>query len=165
MELQPSTAPLPPFWAAVRRRHPDADLVVLPAEAPPPAAEPVDDDRVLATRALVAEAASRAAALLGVADEPGARIEYAAGPGTVAAHAEVMSTPADGRGALDALRDGLERDGWRVGPASGADRLAARRDDLGLRASYAAGPGTLLVEVDSRPIPVGAARARELVRR
>ena len=55
MEIRPSGAPIDdPFFAAVRRRHPDVDLVVLPPTAPDEEpAETVDDATVDRTIELV----------------------------------------------------------------------------------------------------------------
>lgn len=164
MELTPPTAPLPPFWAAVRRRHPDVDLVVLPDEQP--AVEPAVDDTVVHTAVDRVTAAVRDLAGDQEAPDDPAAIAYGPAEGTVVARARVSAGRPDGHEALRALRSRLEADGWEVRRLEGdVVRLVARRDELHVRASYAEPNGAFLLEVVSDPLPVGKDRARGLVRR
>lgn len=164
MKLTPPTAPLPPFWAAVRRRHPDVDIVVLPDERPA-AGEAVDDAVVLAA---VDRVTATVRDLTGDIDAPGAEAAPAYGPteGTVVARSRTSTRRDDGHEALAALRTRLAADGWDVRRLEGGvARLVAHRDGLRLRASYAEPSGAFLLEVASVPLPVGTERARGLVRR
>lgn len=159
MELQPPTAPLPPFLAALRRRHPDMDVVVLPD--PAPAADRLDD---AALEAVATGAGAVVAALTGADAET--RLTYADEVGTVRVRSR-GTLDAGGESALAALRDRLTADGWRVHRLEGAPRLVADREagaDLHLRASYAPSRGVVLVEVTTGALPVGDQRARRLVR-
>jgi hypothetical protein len=167
MKLQPSDGPLDAFFTPVRRRHPEVDIVVLPAESTT-SAEPLDEARVAATLDQAATAAESAWAALGsrASAAPTARWRYGTDDGTVLASARPSTTTADGFGALVALRGALEAGGWRVRRLPGAvERLSAVRDELRVQASYAEDTGALLLEVSSRSMYVGRTRARELVRR
>lgn len=165
MKLTPPTAPLPSFWATVRRRHPDVDIVVLPDEPPAGGHEQADE----ADEGTALAAVERvAAAFRGLAGDPEARATLGYGPadGTVVARARVAARRPDGRDALVALRHRLEADGWEVRRLEGdVLRLVGRRQGLHLRASYAEPTGAYLLEVTSDPLTVGRRRARELVRR
>jgi hypothetical protein len=167
MKLQPSTAPLPAFFAAVRRRHPDVDLVVLPPEREPRAQRPLPDSEVLAARDRAAELAAAAwAAATGLhpGPAPDTRIGYGPDRGTVLVRARLLGPVAEGPAAFDALAAHLARDGWDLHLLGEAGhRLRGRRDDLTVRASYAAAAGALLLEIATDPLPVGTARVRELV--
>lgn len=162
MKLTPPTAPLPPFWAAVRRRHPDVDLVVLPDEQPVP--EPAVDDA--AVHAAVERVTATVRDLADDAPDTPAAVAYGPTEGTVVARARVSAGRPDGHEVLGALRRRLEADGWEVRRLEGEVlRLVGRRDGLQVRASYAGATGGLLLEVASDPLPVGKDRARGLVRR
>ncbi len=162
MELQPPTAPLPPFWAAVRRRHPDVDIVLLPAGEPAPPGDDVDDQAVLAA----AERVTTAVAALGTELPAAARIGFGPDPGTVVPRVRLASHREDGLATLNRLRDQLEEQGWTVRrPEGGVSRLVGNRDDLHVRASYAEQTGSFLLDVSADPLPVGLARARELASR
>ena len=163
MELRPPTAPLPPFFAAVRRRHPDVDVVVLPEDAGAPGAttDLLDD---AALEAAAADAGAAVTALTGT--EPDTRLTYAGEVGTVRVRSRSTVEAADDR-ALTTLRERLAADGWLVRRLEGAPRLVARREadvDLHLRASYVEARGVLLVEVTTDALPVGDHRAKQLVR-
>ena len=167
MELRLSDAPLDAFFAPVRRRHPDVDLVVLPPPEQAPPTEPVDEAQVDATLDRVAGTAGRVCeAALRSMVSPAAGWAFGPDEGTVVASARAGDTTTDGFGALVALRGALEGEGWRVRRLAGeVERLSAVRDGLRVHASYAASTGALLLEVRSQPIHVGRARATELVRR
>ena len=165
MKLQPPGAPLDAFFAPVRRRHPDVDIVVLPTPEPAPSAERLHEAQVGATRDRVAGSAERVCAAV-AAPSPPTRLRFGPDEGTVLASARSSATTPVGFGALVALRGVLEGEGWRVRRLpGGVERLAGVRGDLRVQASYAEGTDTLLVEVTSEPMFVGRARARELVRR
>lgn len=162
MELQPPTAPLPPFWAAVRRRDPDIDIVILPAGEPSSPGDGVEDR-------VVAEAVDRVNAAvdaLGAEPPAAARIDFGPDPGTVVPRVRLASHREDGLATLNRLRDQLEEQGWAVRrPEGGVARLVGRRDDLHVRASYAEQTGAFLLDVSADPLSVGTDRARELVSR
>lgn len=167
MELQPSDAPLDAFFTTVRRRHPEVDIVVLPA-AEPTSRAALDEAQVTATLDQVASTAERAWEALGPAATaaPTARWRYGPDDGTVRASSRAGMTTSDGFAALVELRGDLESGGWQVRRLPGAvERLSGVRGDLRVTASYAEDTGALLLEVSSSPMPVGRARARELVRR
>jgi hypothetical protein len=168
MRLQPSDVPLDAFFTPVRRRHPEVDIVVLPAPEQTPAAEPLDDGQLAAILDRVVTAAELAWDAFGprATAAPTARWRYGPHDGTVLASARSSATTVDGFGALVALRGALEAGGWQVRRLpGGVERLAGERSDLRVQASYAEDTGALLLEVSSRPMPVGRTRARELVRR
>lgn len=169
MELKPLSDPLgDPFFDALRRRHPDVDIVVLPPDpvaAVPP--EPVGDDEVAASMVRVATLARQlwANAARESTEVPEGRFAFGAGPGTVRGTARLATRHDDGFHVLVALRHELETHGWEVArPPGVVERMVGRLDDLTVSASYAEGSGALLFEVSSGSLPVGAARARELTR-
>lgn len=163
MELQPPTAPLPPFWATVRRRHPDVDIVLLPAGEPmPPGVDDVDEEAVLAA----VERVSAAVEALGAEPPVAARIGFGPDPGTVVPRVRLGSHREDGLATLDRLRHQLEEQGWAVRrPEGSVVRLVGRRDDLHVRASYVQQTGSFLLDVSTDPLLVGFVRARELASR
>ncbi len=166
MELRPPDAPLDAFFAPVRRRHPDVDIVVLPPPDRAPSAQPTDEAQVDATLDRVAGTAGWvwATALRSTA-APEAGFGFGPEEGTVVASARASATPTDGFGALVALGGALEGEGWRVRQRAGAvERLSGVRGEVRVQASYAESTGALLLEVRSEPMYVGRARARELVR-
>jgi hypothetical protein len=167
MQLEPPDAPLGAFFAPVRRRHPDVDIVVLPAAEPAPPAEPLDEAQAAATLDQVATTAELAWDAMGRATAAStARWRYGTDDGTAVATARSSATTPDGLGALVALRGALQAGGWRVRRLPGAvERLSGVRGALRVQASYAEDTGALLLEVSSRSMPVGRIRARELVRR
>lgn len=165
MDLLPPTAPLDDFFAPVRRRHPDVDLVVLPEERPSPPRPVADDDAVARTRDQVRTAAEQFAAVVAPEADSGmvARLAYGPAEGTVVARCR-LAAQSDGR-PLDVLRARLERGGWRPRRIEGPiARLTGRRGDVHVRASYAAETGALVVEIVSDPLVVGHDRAKGLVR-
>jgi hypothetical protein len=169
MQLEPADGPLDAFFAPVRRRHPDVDIVVLPGAQPAPPAEPLDEVQAAATLDQVATTAGLAWDAMGAtatATAATARWRYGTDDGTVSASARSSATTPDGFGALVALREALETGGWRVRRHPGAvERLSGVRGTLRVQASYVESTGALLLEVSSRSMLVGRTRARELVRR
>jgi hypothetical protein len=161
MNEQPS-ASVPPLLTALRRRHPDVDVVLL-EERRGPMPQPVGDAAV----ARVVESLGRTAADLAGDDPVGpVRLAYGPEPGTVVARSRTSGRRADGAAELSGLRARLERDGWRVRRLEGdVTRVVARLDGLQLRASYASETGFWLLELSSSPLRVGEERARALVGR
>jgi hypothetical protein len=168
MELRPPGSPVDdPFFAAIRRRHPDVDLVVLPPEPLEEPAETVDD----ATLARVVELVAAEAADLwsAVAPEsqvaPETRLGFGHREADVRVVARVVEHREDGFALLVRLRGQLEDRGWFVQrPPGGLERLVAELDGGHLVASYAEQSGAVVVELSSTVLPVGVERARELVR-
>lgn len=167
MKLQPPSAPLDAFFAPVRRRHPDVDIVVLPAPEATPSRGSLGQAQVVETLEQVTRTAERLgeAAALGAPTTPPARWGFGPHDGTVVASARASATPPDGLAALAALRAALEREGWRVWRVPGeVERWSTTRGKVRVQASYAEATGALLLEVRSEPMYVGRARARDLVR-
>ncbi len=169
MEIRPSGAPIDdPFFAAVRRRHPDVDLVVLPPDAPDEEpVETVDDATVARAADLVggfADELWRAIAPL-TRVKPQSRLRYGDRESDVQAVARVVDRRSDGYAVLVRLRHELELRGWAVQrPAGALERLSASLDGGRLVASYAEETGVVMLELCSAGLPVGVGRARELVR-
>ncbi len=168
MEIRPPGAPIDdPFLEAVRRRHPDVDLIALPPDDTTEPADPVDDATVMRVAELVAEAARdlwSAVAPDGAA-APTTRLQFAGRETDVRAVARVVESTPDGYVILLRLRHELEQRGWFVQrPPDGLERLVAELDGGRLMATYAEGSGALLLELSSAALPVGVERARELVR-
>jgi hypothetical protein len=167
MRLQPSDAPLDALFTPVRRRHPEIDIVVLPA-AEPTSSAALDEAQVTATLDQVETTAELAWDALGPAATaaPTARWRYGPDDGSVLASSRSSTTTRDGFAALVELRGALEAGGWQVRRLPGAvERLSGLRRGLRVQASYAEDTGALLLEVSSSPMPVGRTRARQLVRR
>jgi len=166
MKLQPPSAPLDAFFAPVRRRHPDVDIVVLPAPEATPSRATLGQAQVVETLERVTRTAERLGeAALGSTTTPPAGLGFGPDEGTVVASARAGATTPDGLGALVALRAALEQEGWRVRRVPGeVQRWSATRGEVRVHASYAEATGALLLEVRSEPMYVGQARARELVR-
>jgi hypothetical protein len=153
------------LFAAVRRRHPDVDIVLLPPPDDPAEADPASDADLAAALDLTTRIAAPTWALAGGLTElPDPRFAFGSEPGCVLvrvrASAHLDDSPLDRIGAL------LAGDGWTVGHLPGTvDRIVARHPDGEVVASYAAETGTFVLTVASAPMTVGADRARGLVRR
>ncbi|GAA4695759.1 hypothetical protein [Nocardioides conyzicola] len=169
MELQPRDAPLPPFFAAVRRRHPDVDIVLLPPEQR--AAEPVQQVEQ-ATEQQLANAFDLATGIatkawaeaVGDGQVPETRFAFGDDPTSVEARARLAGRL--GESPLETLAAALTRDGWELAYRAGAvSQLIGRRATMHLRATYAAASGSFVLTATSTSLPVGADRARELARR
>ena len=174
MELQPRDAPLPPFFAAVRRRHPDVDIVLLPPESPagPPgprdaegARAPASEDQLANAYDLTTGTATRIwAEVVGDGQVPETRVRFGADQASVTVRARLSTRLDESR--LDALAAALEAGGWEVGRRRDVGgQLFARRRSTQLVASYAEATGTFVVTVTSPSLLVGVERARELARR
>lgn len=157
MTLHPTDRPVAdPFLAAVRRRHPDVDLVLLPPEPPPPEADPAALDEVRTDLETVRARAEQ----LGAAGEE--RIELGTVAGAVRASARSV-TRTDDTSVVDGLAAAAAGHGWDLRRHRGAvDLLVGSLGQLRLRASHATSTGVLVVEVSGPDRPVGAERAREL---
>ncbi|MCW2853757.1 MAG: hypothetical protein JWM84_3421 [Nocardioides sp.] len=169
MELHPVPDPTgDPFFDALRRRHPDVDVVLLPPEPPPPAPDDlVDEDLPGATLSRVASLAAQLWATAARDSDvvPEARLAYGDGPGAVRAASRLATRRDDGFHVLVALRHELETHGWEVTRPPGAvERIEAHLDDLTVTASYVEGTGALLFRLSSESLTVGPDRARELTR-
>jgi hypothetical protein len=165
MELQSRGAPLPPFFAAVRRRHPDVDLVLLPPErSEGERAEPATEQQLANAFDLTTGTATRAwAEAVGDGRLPESRFAFGPDEDTVTARARVAAR-LDGS-PLVPLTAALAQAGWDVGQRPGdVSQLFAHRATMQLVASYAAASGTFVLTVSSTPLQVGIERARELVR-
>jgi hypothetical protein len=161
MELLRSQTLADPFLAAARRRHPDTDVVLVPAE-PPPAPPPPESGADLAAASLAA--GELADLLWGALGEPvPADVHWARGPGdgTVVARSRVVRHRDDeplaplGRALADA---GAVR---RI--AGAVDRLVLGTPEAGATVSWAPATGVLVAEVVSAPVPLPVEDARALV--
>lgn len=169
MKLQPDTEQVAdPFFAAVRRRHPDVDLVVLPPVPPRPAeADPVPDDVVASTLVRTATAAEQLWATIvpESTERPGARLAYGSRPDSIRAVARIVTHRDDGFEVLVSLRHQLEAHGWEIRrPPGEVERITGVLEGLDVAASYAEEAGVLIFTLSSESQQVGNARARALVR-
>jgi hypothetical protein len=169
MELQRSQTLADPFLAAVRRRHPDTDVVLVPAEPPPPPPPPLPPPEPGAHPGADLAAASLAAGgladlLWGALGEPvPADVHWARGPadGTVVARSRIVRHRDDEP--LAPLARALAGAG-AVRRISGAvDRLVLGTPEAGATVSWARATGVLVAEVVSAPVPLPAEDARALV--
>ena len=135
MEIRPSGAPIDdPFFAAVRRRHPDVDIVVLPPTAPEVEPETTVDDATVdrATELVEAFADELWVAIAPLSEtEPEARLRYGARESEVRAVARVVDRRSDGYAVLVRLRHELELRGWAVAPAARRPGAADREPRRG----------------------------------
>lgn len=180
MIVQPAGAAVPdPFFAAVRRRHPDVDLVLLP---PPDVEElaqvdettaPPDHERAVealaANATAVAVAAEQLWSQLADGDEQPtpilAELRHTEPVGAVRAAAEAVTRCDDGDQRLAAAHERLAADGWHVRwPSGGLPRIVATQPGLRATTSYAATTGVLRLVVEGEACAVGRDRAAELVR-
>lgn len=113
------------MWATVRRRHPDADLVVLPAEEPP---EPSSAEVTTFRPDTLSERS--ATALLGERGTPAPHVNWTKVPGQDLARRETLWTlegieEPDARERLAAGSAWLRERGWTVAiPPTGLPRVA-----------------------------------------
>ncbi len=173
---QPGTPVHDPFFTAVRRRHPEVDLVLLPPEHPPSGAPPVDlsDADALDLRVRLAAQARRLwrasatppdAGSVRQEPEPDTDLRYGAEQSVVRAVARMAGRRADGAELMVALRATLERAGWRVTHRPGrVEQVTATWAGLDAQATYAAASGVVVLTLSSADQRVGVERARDLVR-
>ncbi|MFT4258817.1 hypothetical protein [Microbacterium sp.] len=162
-----------PFWSAVRRRHPDLDIVILPPEPEPVA------DSTLPVRAPepfaaleIAEADGCWQRLVGHGMPTSVR-RWIPGPTRDSVRHAVTLTldgvsAAAGLGHLREASAPLKADGWQVFiPPTGMPRIAAdRAGEMGAESllfGYATETGRLFLRLTSTGLPVSAGRARELI--
>lgn len=167
--------PSDPLFAALRRRHPDVDVVLLPPEEPAPShrATEGDDAEVRARLAAVELARERVLAVL-LPLVPDLAAVAAAAPAFGGTEAQVRGLVRL-RGTSDAgpdlpqeVAEALARLGWatRVTGGSGAvGRVAGVLDDVELSLTHAAPPasGVVLVVLAGAPLTVGVGAARRWV--
>ena len=169
MHLTWVTGPIPdPFFEAVRRRHPDVDIVLLPPDEPPavPVGPHADDAAVDEALARVAALAASLWRVVPESPEPAPQATLASGPavGTVQPRVRVISHDADGHAMLVRLKDELVDRGWRVDRIPGpAERVVATGEAASVSASWAPDPGTFILELTTALLLVGPERARMLV--
>lgn len=162
MEHRDRAAPLPRFWAAVRRRHPDVDLVLLADEQPPPTGEASEADLDAAIERVAAYASGAWAVATGAADALVPALRFGPREDTVVARVQVAARYA--ASPVPALAAALAEAGWVLAsPPAALELLLARRSGVELKATFASA-GVLTLTVTSAPLLVGVDRARELVR-
>lgn len=166
MELQRSQTLADPFLAAVRRRHPDTDVVLVPAEPPPPPPPPpesgADPGADLAAASLAA--GGLADLLWRALGEPvPADVHWARGPGdgTVVARSRVVRHRDDEP--LAPLGRALAGAGAVRRISGVVDRLVLGTPEAGATVSWAPATGVLVAEVVSAPVALPAENARALV--
>ncbi len=161
-----------PFWSVVRRRHPDVDIVLLPADAPAvprdQPARPVADVEAAATetdevargwwRALVDDEVPAPAGrwLPGSAREVVRR---------EAALAREGLDPVATTTRVQEAAEALSRDGWHVlAPADGMPRvMASRPSGEEVLLLLVPATGRLLLRLRTGPLDVGRPRAHALL--
>ncbi|MEP9381372.1 hypothetical protein [Nocardioides sp. KR10-350] len=119
-----------PFFAAVHRRRPDVDLVVLPPDPGPPERRSGEPATAELLACLVAAVEGVAATLApSLPDGAGTRSLWeAAGPAAVRRRLTTSARVDDPSGWLGGVARTLEDAGWQLRTTSGAfDRLVARR--------------------------------------
>jgi hypothetical protein len=162
MELRDRGAPLPRFWAAVRRRHPDVDLVLLAGEPPPPTGEASEADLEAAVERVAAYASGAWAVATDAGDALTPTLRFGPREDTVVARVRVSGRCA--ASPIPTLASALVEAGWTAtSPPGAVELLVARRAGVELKASFAPA-GVLSLTVVSAPLLVGVDRARELVR-
>lgn len=173
MRLFTGATPPDPLFAALRRRHPDVDLVLLPPERPAPAhRDPTGDAAEVDARLAVVEVARDRvlAALVPLVPDCAAAGPVAPSFGETEAHVRALvRLRGTGLGQTDlvdqvatALRDG----GWAVGVVAGpreVGRVLAVLDDVELTLTHADGSGAVLVTLAGPALAVGVEEARRLV--
>ena len=163
-----------PFWSAVRRRHPDADIVLLPERPSAPVTRglPAEDPDAAAVSA-DAVAEGLWALLAGdLQIEATARWRSGPTPDTVQREVTFRSDgvdPVTGVAAVSRGGETLTADGWHVLiPADGLPRaLAGRDEELGRREAqlvHDPAAARLILRVRSAPVLVGERAARAATR-
>lgn len=154
-----------PFWAVVRRRHPDLDIVVLPDEPAVPVLGP--DDAIVVARAAAAELVAAWQLLLptmGAAAAAGAgvgpSVRWGAGDGGFSVVLDSSVTGLGQEGGvvlLRALLGVLGREGWGLRPTTRGDlpTLRARHGQVDMEAT--AGPGATVITLATSVLPLASA--------
>jgi hypothetical protein len=164
--MEPPNEPIDePFFAAVRRRHPDIDIVLLPAERPPTDPEANADE--LAAEALVRVATQArqlwSAIAPGATERPEPRFRFGIDPASVRPISTLSVRRDDGYEVLVRLRHELESHGWDVRrPEGTVERLTGIVDTLEVSASYAEAAAVFVFTASGPSVTVGPERAREL---
>jgi hypothetical protein len=164
--MEPRNDPVDePFFAEVRRRHPDIDIVLLPPERPP--AEPLGNADEIAAEALVRVATQArqlwSAIAPGAADRPEPRFRFGDDPASVRPVSTLSVRRDDGYEVLVRLRHELESHGWDVRrPEGTVERLTGVLETLDVTASYAEAAGIFVFTTSGPSVTVGPERAREL---
>lgn len=168
-----------PFFAAVRRRHPDVDIVALRGEpdadpAGPPARrgdpEVVDVQEARRCRAeaeaLLVDLFELLTPGLDQAAEAPVSGWRGAGSGELIAETSVRLPGVDeaaGRASLDTAAGNLLARGWRVDrPEGGAPRIVAQRDQISVQVTWWPPVAAYDITVRTDPVRVGAETARKL---
>jgi hypothetical protein len=174
-----SDSPLDPFWSVVRRRHPDVDLVLLPAEArdlpePPPGVEPLEVTDELVAR--LDAAGPDAWRLLVDTDVPESAARWMPAPTPDGVRRELTLAregvdPVAGAALVQGATTILLAQGWRVlAPPDGMPRVLASREANGelvgreeLQLVLVPATGRLLLRLRSADVPVTHRVAHDLV--
>ena len=168
-----------PFFAAVRRRHPDVDIVLLrgepdvgPADSPTQRGDPETVDVAEARRrrteaeALLDDLLELLASGLDQAAEAPVSGWRGSGPGELVAETSVRIPgvgEAAGHEALKVAADNLLARAWRVDrPEGGAPRVTAHRDRTSVAVTWWPPVAAYGVVLRTDPVRVGAEAAREL---
>lgn len=139
-----------PFWAVVRRRHPDVDIVLMPDDdtTPGPGASV---ERVRAEADAAIEAWRLVRPLVLAADESAApSVRWGrrdAGDALIIEKAVVGIGQPDGTDLLRALAVVLGRAGWRLRPTTRDGRPALDATDGRLDVRAEAGPGATILTI------------------
>lgn len=164
--MEPLNRPIDdPFFAELRRRRPDIDIVLMPPEPPP--ADPRTDAELAAAEALI-RVGTQARQLWGaIAPDPGrgpeVRYRFGRDSASVRPVATLTTRRDDGFEVLVRLRHELESDGWDVRRAEASvERLTGLLAELDVSASYAPALGVLVFTMSGPSVSVGRERAREL---
>lgn len=163
-----------PFWSVVRRRHPDVDIVVLPADdapdlTPAPGATPIHTGETLAE--FEADVTDLWERLGQPAGRPVVRWTSAPNRGAVALEGRITAEHVDPEDATAALHRAAERlgaEGWHVLlPPDGLPRVAAGQTRTTGRRTvqvvHVPARDRLLLIVRSEPIPVSRNTANTLL--
>ena len=172
MRLLTGDTPPDPLFAALRRRHPDVDLVLLPPEPPAPAhrdprGDPAELDARLAEVGLAQERL-RAATATSVPDlTPVAPVAPAFGDSEsqVRAVVRLRGTGEDDPGLVERVATALRDGGWAVRVAGGATevgRVLAVLDDVELTLTHARAARVVLAVLVGPSLAVGVEQARRL---
>ncbi|MFD5215627.1 hypothetical protein [Microbacterium sp. NPDC058345] len=164
---------LDPFWSAVRRRHPDLDIVILPPEPPRRASSGQPGRAPEPFARMQQEDMDELWAILVRHGMPRRDVRWIPGPTsdsvrhTVTLTLDEVSTTA-GLGHLREAVPLLKKDGWKVfSPPTGMPRIMADRPgelgDESLLFGYVPEQRRLFARLTSTGLPVGGRRALDLI--